>query len=295
MEVGNCNVKICGAFSGCQHSDTFIVCDVMFNSNNLVNNLEFSHKNKFFTLKLKLTVLDHLPFEMIIGRRDILKYDLLRQTELIHRVAEIKSTVLPIASTRKRGFTGFKKKKRKSLFVVLNRSSTSKSLIKEGMSSKQIAKTRKMSSEMLSSTPQIDSLSGVAESKTCTNSNINTSTNAPKLNRFELLKSREEANARTNRTKAVQVNDTATIPVRPKESVQKTSIPVSSVPAQSAGSGSASLKPADLGLSSYIPWDKSPLTYNEQIFQLSPYSAYGQEPAIKLCIQFLFIGMITHR
>jgi len=103
VEVGSCNVNICGAFDGCQHSDTFIVCDVLFN-NNIINS-EFLNKNKFFKLKLKLTVLEHLPFEMIIGRRDILKYNLMKATEIEHRVVK---NIPTVPSKRITSLIGFK-------------------------------------------------------------------------------------------------------------------------------------------------------------------------------------------
>ena len=46
VKVGSCNVNICGAFDGCQHNDTFIVCDVLFNTKFDINSA-FLNKNKF--------------------------------------------------------------------------------------------------------------------------------------------------------------------------------------------------------------------------------------------------------
>ena len=266
VEVGSCNVNICGAFDGCQHSDTFIVCDVLFN-NNIINS-KFLNKNKFFKLKLKLTVLEHLPFEMIIGRRDILKYDLMKATEIVHRVVTNIPTVPSKHIMSLNGFKGFKKKKKKSLFTIYHSSTNSKSLIKEVANSKCIATSVvPPTSEKLSSTPI-----RVAGSKTSTNQPFNNSTNAAKIH--QNLMTIANAKASSNLKTAVQVNDASALHCDGVKSASNGS-------ARPVDSRSALLKPVDLGVASYIPWDDSPLTYNEQMFQYDTFSAYGQEPATR--------------
>ena len=89
LVLGSCNVNVCGAFNDCQHSDSYIMCNVEFNFSkyqiikfNKVN----VNKRKFCNHLIKLIVLEQLPFDMIIGRGDINKYDLWNTTTRVQSV-----------------------------------------------------------------------------------------------------------------------------------------------------------------------------------------------------------------
>ena len=74
------------------------------------------NKNNLFTLKLKLTVLEQSPFDMIIGRRDTLKYNLLNKTEIGHSVHTLSVSTVPRVLMSRAGFR--KKKKKNSIFTL---------------------------------------------------------------------------------------------------------------------------------------------------------------------------------
>ena len=87
--MGKCNINVCGAFDDCQHADSFIISDIEFNFSKLTN-AEFNknnvNKREFCHHLMKLTVLEQLPFDLIIGRGNILKYDLWNSTTRVELV-----------------------------------------------------------------------------------------------------------------------------------------------------------------------------------------------------------------
>ncbi len=80
LKVEECNVRVCGAFGDdrCQVANKGIVTNVLLNKNAVINKLHLP-----IDLTLKFTILDQLPFDMIIGRGDILKYNLM-DTVVMH-------------------------------------------------------------------------------------------------------------------------------------------------------------------------------------------------------------------
>ena len=66
------NVNVCAAWNDCQVSNKFITVTILFNKNN--------SKLQTFEASLNLTVLENLPFEMIIRRQAINEFDLWNRT-----------------------------------------------------------------------------------------------------------------------------------------------------------------------------------------------------------------------
>ena len=254
VENGKQNMNVCAAFDECQHSDSYIVSDIVFNSR-VVNKTKFLNKNNLFTLKLRLTVLEQLPFDMIIGRRDILKYNLLDKTEIVHRVNTLSVSAVPKVLMSRTGFRVFRKRKnKKSLFTMSNSPKQTQILIKEVRNSKLIVDQDNQRSS--TSTAKLE----VAES--------NTSTTQPSTTRTEAIHQVMKPIAKAAYHTVVQQI----------EDVSKAS--TGSVTAPDSGSMSLQQQ-IDLGLASTTPWVNFPQTEADNMDNRCAFTAYGYQPAIQ--------------
>ena len=102
IKVEGCNVEVCGAFSDkCQVSNKFVVVDICVNADAVLNLNATS-----VILPLKFTILDHLPFDMIVGRRDMIKYNLFDIVIMTDKTAvACKPTTIPISITAVKSHT----------------------------------------------------------------------------------------------------------------------------------------------------------------------------------------------
>ena len=102
IKVEGCNVEVCGAFSDkCQVSNKFVVVDICVNADAVLNLNATS-----VILPLKFTILDHLPFDMIVGRRDMIKYNLFDIVIMTDKTAvACKPTTIPTSITAVKSHT----------------------------------------------------------------------------------------------------------------------------------------------------------------------------------------------
>ena len=70
------SIKVCAAFNECQTSNFSVTILLHFNVNN-------EHKLKSFSVPLSFSVLHTLPYDLIIGRQSINKYDLWNKTLVV--------------------------------------------------------------------------------------------------------------------------------------------------------------------------------------------------------------------
>jgi len=71
------NIRVCGAFGDCQHSNSYLSCHSKFFEKLIPNeNKGTNQHNLTFLVELDFTILDKLPFEAIVGRKDIITHRL---------------------------------------------------------------------------------------------------------------------------------------------------------------------------------------------------------------------------
>ena len=70
------SIKVCAAFNECQTSTKSVTILLHFNVNN-------EHNLKSFSASLSFSVLHTLPYDLIIGRKSIILYDLWNKTLVV--------------------------------------------------------------------------------------------------------------------------------------------------------------------------------------------------------------------
>ena len=82
------SISVCSAFNNCVTARKSVELMLHFNVNN-------KHNLESFSVLLSLNLLESIPYELIIGRRDIIKHDLWNKTLVPELLEESSKIIVP--------------------------------------------------------------------------------------------------------------------------------------------------------------------------------------------------------